>query len=145
MYENQKKLLQVLRKNAFFSMAEIHRMTGIKLQTLYAICRNAQEKKVIKKATVLLDPQKLGYSHHIIFLFTFRNNLGVEFLQRKEAVNTILKIDENQRYFVEAFFESGIKLDKFITEIEEETQIVNIKFWLVRMEIARENFLSDFV
>lgn len=141
MNENQKQLLQALRRDAFLSMAQIHKETGINLQTLHANFRNAKEKEIIKKATVLLDAQKLGYSHHIIFLFTFHNSNDAAFLQRKEEVNTIFELDEKHRYFVEAFFECGVSLDKFITEIEEKTQLENIKFWLVRREIARESFL----
>lgn len=142
MSENQKQLLQALRRDAFLTMAQIHRETGINLQTLHANLRNAQEKKIIKKATVLLDAQKLGYSHHIIFLFTFHNGRDIEFLQNKEAVNLIFELDEKHHYLVEAFFESGVSLDKFITEIEEKTQLKNIKFWLVRSEIVREQFFE---
>jgi hypothetical protein len=56
-------------------------------------------------------------------------------------VNTILEFDERHLYLVEAFFESGASLDKFITEIEEKTK-ETVKFWVVRKEILREGFLG---
>ena len=84
----------------------------------------------------------MGYSHHIVFLLKFEDNNGAAFLQNREEVNIILELDEKYFYLVEAFFESGARLDKFITEIEEKTALENIKFWMVRKEIMREGFLK---
>ena len=115
---------------------------GINIQTLHANLRNAQEKNIIKKATVLLDAEKLGYSHHIVFLLKFQDNNDVAFLQNREEVNTIFELDEKYFYLVEAFFESGASLDKFITEIEENTPLENVKFWVVKKQITHEGFLG---
>ncbi len=123
-------------------MAQIHRETGINVQTLRVNLKNLQEKDIVKKATVLLDTQRLGYSHHIIFFLRFQDGANIAFLQNKEAVNTILELDEKHLYFVEAFFESGASLDKFITKIEENTPLENVKFWVVKKQITHEDFLG---
>ncbi len=143
MNNSQKKLLQALRRDAFLSMTQIHRETGINDQTLRANLKSLQEKDIIKKATVLLDTLRLGYSHHIIFYFDFYDGKDVELLTEKENLNMLLQLDIPNIFLAEAFFENGVQLDRFLNEIEGKTKPRKILFWQVKNELMRENFLCE--
>ncbi len=60
--EIDKKILMILQKNSRTPLREISREVGLAESTIYERIKKLKEKGVIKKFTVILDPNALGFN-----------------------------------------------------------------------------------
>lgn len=142
MKESDKKLLCALRTEAFQSMKGLSKQTGIPIPTLYYKLKKLKERGIIRKTTVLMDFQKLGYPLHILLYLDLLGSDFSYFLGKNE-VNTLYELDNMHSCFLECYFESGAALNRFLTALETTLQPKKVLFWVVHNDNFRERFLEQ--
>ena len=60
--ETDKKILMILQKNSRTPLREISKVVGLAESTIYERIKKLKENGVIKKFTVILDPEALGFT-----------------------------------------------------------------------------------
>ena len=60
--QKDKKIIEILQKNARIPNTEIAKMLGISESTVRKRINDLESKGVIKKYTVIVDPSKIGYN-----------------------------------------------------------------------------------
>lgn len=138
------KILKCLRNNSNSPITDISRSTGIPVTTIYDRMRS-QEKSVIKKYTVLLDFQKLGYHSKMkVALKAKRDDKEnlLKYLLGHPGTNSISRIDLGYDYFIEMVFKSQNEAYMFLDDIEQKFAIEQKHVFFVVDEIDRERFLS---
>ncbi len=63
-------ILAELSKNARASLKEISRKLGVPTSTVFTRIRKLEDKGIIKRYTVIVDPQKLGYTITAVIHFS---------------------------------------------------------------------------
>lgn len=133
-----------LRNNARESLTAISKRTRIPVSTIFDKLKE-RVNGVIKKPTILLDFQKLGYSTVSMLLLKvnkehkeqLRNNLSKCF-----NVNTIYKINNGYDFIAEVVFKNMQEQEKFIEKLEENYDITEIKTFFIVEEVKKEEFFS---
>ncbi|ALV63061.1 Transcriptional regulator, AsnC family [Thermococcus sp. 2319x1] len=65
--EIDKEILRVLQKNSRTPLREISKRVGLAESTVYERIKKLKEKGIIKKFTIILDPESLGF-HLLAFI-----------------------------------------------------------------------------
>lgn len=134
-------ILACMRKDAKQPLINISKKVNIPMSTVYEKVRKSERKEIIKKYTVLLDFQKLGYSIRINMLIKAkdRNALG-KLLDEKKNVNSVFKINNGYDFLIDCIFQNMLELQEFEDEIEEH--ITKKQTYYVTDELKREEFFS---
>lgn len=140
--EKDLKILQHLRKNARQKLTSISRATGIPVTTIYDRIR-AQEKKLIKKHTSLMNFSELGY--HTKALIALKISSSREefekFIRSHPSTNSFYKINYDYDYLVEAVFKDMKEANEFTEQLRCNFGVLYFKTFFILDDIEREVFL----
>ncbi|MBN2111640.1 Lrp/AsnC family transcriptional regulator [Candidatus Woesearchaeota archaeon] len=136
----QRLLLSEIRQNSRQRFSDIAARHSIPKSTLSDNYKTVS--KCIKKSTILIDFEKLGYSLRMNFVFRMKNNEIIEFLDRQKNVNSIYRINNRHTLFVECFFRS-MKEAYELKEIIQEKGVKKVGMIHVIEEIKKEKFLAS--
>ncbi|HDP73406.1 MAG TPA: Lrp/AsnC family transcriptional regulator [Candidatus Woesearchaeota archaeon] len=134
-------LLLHLREDSRRKLTEISKKTRIPVSTLFDMLKMLQDG-VIKKNTILLDFNALGYSAHACILIKAGKN-GKETLRRHllvhPNVNSVFKINNDWDFLIETVHKNLKDLDEFVDDIERHG-IEQKKIHYLIDEIKKEGF-----
>ncbi|MHA1589956.1 MAG: Lrp/AsnC family transcriptional regulator [Candidatus Njordarchaeales archaeon] len=119
--EKDRKILQVLLENSRLSIRQIARKTGLSVSTVASRLRKLEESGIIRKYTIELDLEKLGYVFPVII--DVRVSKGKLFEVEKEIAkhsNVLAVYDITGEYdvMVYAIFRTRRDLDSFVKMLQ---------------------------
>lgn len=138
-------LLSTLRRNAREKLTTISRRTSIPVSTLHEKLKQYADS-LIKKHTVLLDFNKLGYQCRAKVLVNAPKETKQELrshLERHPNVNSAYKINNGYTYLLDVIFPHLDDLDKFIETLESKYDVTNTQTYYIIDELKREGFMTD--
>ena len=136
-------ILTHLRADSRKSLAMISRETNIPISTIFDKV-NKLGKNTISKYSPLLDFQKLGFGIRINFILKANDKKKQEikdFLLTNKNVNSILRLNNEFDFFVEAVFRDMKGLEEF-SESLEKFKIKKKKEFFIIEDLKREEFLT---
>jgi DNA-binding Lrp family transcriptional regulator len=138
--KKQKLVISELRKNSRQHFSDIAKNHKIPKSTLFDSYKSISG--CIRKNTILVDFEKLGYSLRMNFIFRIKNNEILEFLESQENINSVYRINNKNTLFVECFFRNigeayGLK------EAIQEKGVRKVSMIHVIEEIKKEKFLAS--
>ncbi|MBS3165868.1 Lrp/AsnC family transcriptional regulator [Candidatus Woesearchaeota archaeon] len=143
--KNELILLSHLRRNARETLTKISRDTRIPVSTIFDKLKR-YDNNLIKKATVLLDFQKLGYNTRVTLMLKVpkeqRDNLK-NFLIHENNVNSIYRVNNNFDFLMEGIFTSMQDFQEFIENLEEKFEIKDKQMFYILDDIKKEEFMSN--
>ena len=143
---NKKELiiLSHLRQNARKSLTEIFRQTGVPVSTLFDKLKK-YEKGLIKKNTVLLNFNKLGFGVRVKILLKAakdqKENLRIH-LVNSHNVNSVSSVTNGFDFLIEALFRNLKDMQQFSDNIEQFNLTKKEEFFIIE-EFKSESFLSQ--
>ncbi len=142
---NELLLLAHLRKNARERLTKISKETRMPVSTIFDKLRK-YDNNLIKKSTVLLDFQKLGYSTKVTLMLKVpkeqREKLK-EFLINECHVNSIYRINDSFDFMIECIFRSMQEFQEFIELLEENFEIKDRQMHYILDDIKQEDFMAN--
>lgn len=138
-------LLSTLRRNAREKLTTISRRTNIPVSTLHEKLKQFADT-FIKKHTVLLDFNKLGYQCRAKVLVNAPKETKQELrqhLERHPNVNSAYKINNGYTYLLDVVFPHLDDLDSFIETLESKYDVTNTQTYYIIDELKREGFMTD--
>lgn len=144
----QKKDLQIisnLRANSRQTLTNMSKSTKIPISTIYDRLK-ANEGKLIKRHTCLLDFNRLGFTTRAnVLLRVDRSNREdlKEYLEKHRNVNSLYKINNNYDFLFEAVFKQIKELEEFLEQIEDKFKIKSKQVFYIIEDVKRESFLAD--
>ena len=143
--KNELILLSHLRRNARETLTKISRDTRIPVSTIFDKLKR-YDNNLIKKATVLLDFQKLGYNTRVTLMLKVpkeqRDNLK-NFLIHENNVKSIYRVNNNFDFLMEGIFTSMQDFQEFIENLEEKFEIKDKQMFYILDDIKKEEFMSN--
>jgi len=142
---NELLLLSHFRRNARESLTKISRKTSIPVSTIFDRLKS-YENGLIKKHTVLLDFNKLGYmarANAMLQLSSESRVAAKEFLLKNNVVNSLYKINNGFDYFVELICKDMKELEQFLEDLEQKFQIKQKMVFYIIEDLAREKFMTE--
>jgi DNA-binding Lrp family transcriptional regulator len=144
---NQKDLLLIsnLRQNARETLTRLSRKTRIPISTIYDKLK-LYDGSIIKKHTSIIDFGKLGYNARVNIMLRVdketRDPLK-EFLERKNCINSVFKINNGFDFMVEGIFKDIIDVEEFLEILEDKFKIKSKQVYYIVDEIKREGFMTE--
>jgi len=136
-------ILTHLRADSRKSLAMISRETGIPISTIFDKV-NKLGKSTISKYSPLLDFQKLGFGLRVNFVLKANDKKKQElknFLLTNKNVNSMLRLNNDFDFFVEAVFRDMKGLEEF-SESLGKFKIKKKKEFFVIEDLKKEEFLT---
>ena len=138
-------VLSYLRNNARELLTRISKATQIPVSTLYDRIKG-YEKSFIKRQTVLLDYEKLGFSVRTkmaIKVPVQKKDALREHLMKNFSVNSLYKINNGYDFLVEGVFRNMAQAENFVEELETLFNTRSVDVYYLLDEIKHEAFLSN--
>jgi len=119
--ERDKMILKILLRDSRLSLRQIAKKTGLSLSTIASRLRKLEKTGVIKKYTIEIDPEKLGYVFPVII--DVKVSKGKLFEVEKEIAkhpNVLAVYDITGEYDVTvyAIFKTRKELDNFVKMLQ---------------------------
>ena len=133
-----------LRQNARQKLTKISKVTQVPISTIFDKLKMF-EQEIIKKNTVLLDFERLGFNARANICIKVPREHKEElrkYLQNHDNVNSLYKTTNNFDFITETVFRNLQDMQLFIEKIESKFDIEKEVFYLVE-DIKREAFLSN--
>jgi len=138
-------IISNLRKNGRETVTNISKVTNIPISTIFDRLR-LREKDLIKKYSLFLDYNQLGYS--------FRGNMMIKvsggdkeelrsYLESNFNVNSIFAVDNGFDFLIEGVFKDSFEMDAFLMDLEGRFDIIKKEHYPILEEISHEAFLTD--
>ena len=138
-------IISNLRKNGRETVTNISKVTNIPVSTIFDRLK-LREKDLIKKYSLFLDYNQLGYS--------FRGNVMIKvnsgekgglrsYLENNFNVNSIFAVDNGFDFLIEGVFKDSFEMDAFLMDIESRFDVIRKEHYPVLEEIRHEAFLTD--
>jgi len=146
MHQEDTKILGFLRKNARQTLTKISKDAGIPISTVFDRLKKMEETGVIKKHTCLLNMEKIGFNVQVYLLIKTSENQANElekYLMENPNVNSMVKINGNWNFIVEALFRDINSLELFVDDVKNDFKGITISVHYVLEDIKRESFLVD--
>lgn len=143
--ERDMLLFRALRRNGRTTLTALSDRTHVPISTIYERLQQ-QRGTIIKRYTVLLDFQKIGYPVHMYFVLKAEKRQKqrvVDFLENHNAVNTVYKINNGFDVICEAFFENIQTAELFIEILEDKYAVRKIQSFYILEEIKKEEFFME--
>ena len=146
MKPKHKQILSYLRKDARVPLTSISRKTAIPVSTLHEMVKK-NLLGIIKKKTVLLDFEKLGYSARAKLLLKVskedREPLKL-YLETNQNTNTLQSTTNGFDFIAEFIFKDFKEMEKTFTEIDDNFKIQEQKKLYIMEDIKNESFLEKY-
>ena len=137
-------VLSHLRQNARKSLTNISRRTGVPVSTLFDKLKK-YEKGLIKKHTILLNFNKLGFDVRVKTLLKVtkdnKENL-MEHLMKHQNVNSISSVTNGFDFIIETVFRNLKDMQNFSSNLDQFQIEKKEEFFIVE-EFKNESFLSQ--
>ena len=141
--ENEKMILNELRKNARVSLLEVAKKTNMPVSTVYDKLKG-YEKDIIKKHTSLVDFTNLGYYARKIVVLKVSKESRQEiqnFLASHPNVNSLYKINSGYDYLIEIIADNSGKIKDILDELNSQKGILGMSGYDLVDELKREAFV----
>ncbi len=141
--QKQMELLGKLRSNARAKLTSISRSTNIPISTLFDILKDLQGE-VIKKSTVLIDFEKLGYNVQAQVILRVKKENKCKLRKHLEChsnINTVYKINNSWDFMIETIHRNVRELDGFLENIDEKFGIEDKQIHYLIDEVKKEGFM----
>ena len=140
--EKDFKIIPHLRNNSRKKITQISKELGIPVTTVYDRIK-AQEKKLIRKYTALMNFSALGY--HTKALIALKISSSREefekFIKSHPNTNSFYKINYDYDYLVEAVFRDMKEANDFTEQLRCDFGVLYFKTFFILDDIEREIFL----
>ena len=121
------KILEVLKENSSLSKRQIAKRINVPLTTVFHRIKRMEKEGIIKKYTIVTDPEKLGYGICAYILVTVKQNPAeIKKVSQQEIAQKIAKMFANVEsvaivtgeidLIIKARFKSIKELDSFLTK-----------------------------
>ncbi len=143
--ERDLHLFRALRRNGRATLTALSNQTQVPISTIYERLRQ-QQGTIIKRYTVLLDFQKIGYFVHIYFILKAekrQKHKVLDFLEKNNAVNSVYKVNNGFDFICEAFFENIQAAEHFIEVLEDKYAVRKMQSFYILEEIKKEEFFRE--
>ncbi|MFH1398861.1 MAG: Lrp/AsnC family transcriptional regulator [Candidatus Woesearchaeota archaeon] len=143
-----KKDLQILahlRQNARQTLTHMSKKTSIPISTIYDRLK-LHDGDLIQKHTCLLDFNKLGFSTRAFIMLRVDRACREEIrkhLVNHLNVNTVIKINNNYDFLIEAVFRQIRELEDFLEKLEDKYKIKSKQVFYIIEDLKRESFMAD--
>ena len=130
-------IINKLRQNSRASLIGLSNETGFPVSTIYDKIKR-MEQGVIKRYTVIIDFEKLGYKLHLLFMIKSNqtNKLAKELITHPN-VNTMLITNNEYNVLLECFFRNAREMNQF-THILDNFHIKGKKMFYILDDVKRE-------
>lgn len=138
-------IISNLRINARESLTSMSKKTRIPVSTIFDKLRE-NINGVIKRPTILIDFQKLGYptvSTILIKVNKDHRDILREHLKKSFNVNSVYKVNNGYDFIVEVVFKNMQEQESFIEKLEESFNILDLKTFFIIEELKKEEFFSN--
>ena len=143
--EQEKQIIQGLRKNSRTSLKELAQKINLPSSTVHDKVRR-YEGKIIQKHTSLLNFRELGYQTHLFLALKTkrgeRNELE-SYLKNSTNINTLYQVNDQFDFLVEAIFKDPKEAQDFLDELKERFIIETTYVHNVISNIKKEEFLIE--
>jgi len=141
-----KQILSFLRKDARIPLTSVSKKTSIPVSTLHEMVKN-NLRGSIKKKTVILDFEKLGYNARANVLLKVkkqdRDELK-EYLTKNKHTNSLQGISNGYDFLAEFIFQDFKEMESFFETLDDNFTILDKKKYYVMEEIKNESFLENY-
>ncbi len=138
--EIDKKIVNLLLIDADITNRNLALKCGIALGTVNNRLKRLKKEGIIKKKTIIMDYEKLGYNIQVLIDIKIKKG-GFQELAKKlgEDPNVFLLIDITGDFDAEilARFRTTRQLDSFIKKIQQDPTVLNTRTRLI-LDIHRE-------
>ena len=137
------RIILQLREDARTSLAAISSSINSPISTIHDRVRRLQEKRVVKKFTILVDFSKLGYHHHGKLIFKvnpLQKQALFAFLKDHPAVNSLTEINSGFDFFAEIIHHNVKEYYSFLDTLHESFELTELQEFQVIEDITREQF-----
>jgi Lrp/AsnC family leucine-responsive transcriptional regulator len=146
MKPKHKQIISFLRKDSRTPLTKISRKTSIPVSTLHEMVKK-NILGIIKKKTILLDFEKLGYKARAKFLV--KVNKGErealrQFLESNKNTNTLQATTNGYDFIADLIFKDFKEMHSVFTEINDNFNIQEQKKLYIIEDIKNESFLEKF-
>jgi Lrp/AsnC family transcriptional regulator, regulator for asnA, asnC and gidA len=141
--ESDKKILTMLRNNARVTLTKLSRKTGIPVSTIYDRIKQHNDG-VIKKHTVIIDFERLGYSARANIALKVEKADRIElsyFLLKHRNVNSAYRTTNGFDFIIEGIFKNQMELNDFNEELDKNFKISQRQIYYILEDIKREEFM----
>ncbi len=144
---NSKDLLVLahLRKNGRKTLTDLSKATSIPISTIFERLK-VQQEYLIRRFTVLLDFQKLGfYTRAEVMLKVKKNDREPlkSYLLSHRGVNTCYRINNGYDLMVDCVFKNINNLEEFLEYVDEHFSIEKHQVHFIIDSLKEEEFLSS--
>jgi DNA-binding Lrp family transcriptional regulator len=136
------QILSYLRKNARIRVTDIAKNMKLPFTTIYDRIDRIN-KNAIKKSSVLLDYQKLGYLQtHVTLAIDKKDRMNfIEFMQKHNNINSAYLVNFGDSIIMESVFNNLNEFEDCVKIIENNYNIKKIVINHISHEIKKEEFL----
>ncbi|MBI2129293.1 Lrp/AsnC family transcriptional regulator [Candidatus Woesearchaeota archaeon] len=138
--EIDKKIVNLLLFDADITNRDIASRCGIALGTVNNRIKRLKRTGIIKKKTIIVDYEKLGYTIEVLIALKIKKGRFYEIVKKLAAdPNVFLVMDITGDYDVEilARFHTKRQLDSFIKKLQQEPDVESTRTRLI-LNIYRE-------
>jgi len=133
-----------LRSNARISLTELSKKTNIAVSTLYDRLKGYRQS-VIKRYTVLLDFNSLGYYTRATIVLKVKNeqkNEIAQFLSSHPTMNSLYKINNGYDFLFEGVFKQLKDMEEFMEALDNKFVIKSKQVYYIIEELKKESFMD---
>jgi len=114
-----KKILEVLRDNARLTYTEIGKKLGVAHSTVYERIKKLEENRVIKKYTVIINADKLGFKPTIAIVTVYTDpkeseKIAEKLAKKRNVLEVLISLSEELLIIAKVITEDQEKLHSFI-------------------------------
>lgn len=140
--KTDRKIINILLKNAGLSCRRIAKKTGLSTVTIINRIKKLKNEKIIKNHTVQLDYSKLGYDIEIIIKLRISKGMLLEVekkIAKEQNVSAIYDVTGNFDAIIIAKFKNRNSMDNFLKKIQTYDFIEKTETILILNTIKEEN------
>ena len=142
--KTDRKILNILLKNAGLSCRKIAKKTGLSTVTILNRIKKLENEKIIKNHTVYLNYAKLGYDIEVIIKLCISKGMLFEVekkIAKEPNVSAIYDVTGNVDAIIIAKFRNRKSMDNFLKKIQTYDFIEKTETILILNTIKEENIL----
>jgi len=126
----EEKIMNSLLADCRKSLGNISLQTNIPISTIYLKIKKLEKDKIIKKWVSLIDTKYLRYQIEIFFHVLLKE------IPNSININSMLKLNKNNEYFIQAYFKNLVELEEFKKKIKKNGKIFKsfIAYELIKKE-----------
>jgi DNA-binding Lrp family transcriptional regulator len=136
------KILDILQKNSRLSYRKVSRLAGVSVATAINRVRLLENEGVIKKHTIQIDHDKIGYDLEVVIFIRVSKGKLFDVEKRISLYKNVYAVYDITGSFdalVIARFKNRRELDNFIKKVQEIEYVERTETNLILNKIKEEN------